>query len=97
MRLPVPPLRRVVHRHEDTGEEMGGGGFEPPKQVAADLQPVPFRHSGIHPYLLVLTIWNDIIKGAKNQGLFAPFCLFHLFRKALGHQDDGIVAADRDV
>ena len=29
---------------------MGGGGFEPPKQVAADLQSVPFGHSGIHPY-----------------------------------------------
>ena len=28
---------------------MGGGGFEPPKQVAADLQSVPFGHSGIHP------------------------------------------------
>ena len=30
---------------------MGGGGFEPPKQVAADLQSVPFGHSGIHPYI----------------------------------------------
>ena len=29
---------------------MDGGGFEPPKQVAADLQSVPFGHSGIHPY-----------------------------------------------
>ena len=29
---------------------MGGGGFEPPKQIAADLQSVPFGHSGIHPY-----------------------------------------------
>ena len=32
---------------------MGGGGFEPPKQVAADLQSVPFGHSGIHPYLIM--------------------------------------------
>ena len=39
VRLPVPPRRR-----------MDGGGFEPPKQVAADLQSVPFGHSGIHPY-----------------------------------------------
>ena len=38
VRLPVPPRRR-----------MDGGGFEPPKQVAADLQSVPFGHSGIHP------------------------------------------------
>ena len=29
---------------------MGGDGFEPSKQVAADLQSVPFGHSGIHPY-----------------------------------------------
>ena len=30
---------------------MDGGGFEPPKQFAADLQSVPFGHSGIHPYV----------------------------------------------
>ena len=29
---------------------MGGGGFEPPKQIAADLQSVPFGHSGICPF-----------------------------------------------
>ena len=29
--------------------QMDGGGFEPPKQFAADLQSVPFGHSGIHP------------------------------------------------
>ena len=28
---------------------MDGGGFEPPKHIAADLQSVPFGHSGIHP------------------------------------------------
>ena len=35
---------------------MGRGGFEPPKQFAADLQSVPFGLSGIRPknkYLLV--------------------------------------------
>ena len=35
---------------------MGGGGFEPPKQVAADLQSVPFGHSGIRPYLYIVFI-----------------------------------------
>ena len=30
---------------------MGRDGFEPSKQVAADLQSVPFGHSGIHPYV----------------------------------------------
>ena len=39
-RLPVPPLRQL----------MDGGGFEPPKQFAADLQSVPFGHSGNRPY-----------------------------------------------
>ena len=28
---------------------MGEGGFEPPKALPADLQSVPFGHSGIHP------------------------------------------------
>ena len=31
---------------------MDGGGFEPPKQFAADLQSVPFGHSGICPYTI---------------------------------------------
>ena len=31
---------------------MDGGGFEPPKAVPADLQSVPFGHSGIPPYSL---------------------------------------------
>ena len=36
---------------------MDGGGFEPPKQYAADLQSVPFGHSGIHPnYALVVLL-----------------------------------------
>ena len=29
---------------------VGEGGFEPPKAVPADLQSVPFGHSGIPPY-----------------------------------------------
>ena len=32
---------------------MGRGGFEPPKQFAADLQSVPFGHSGIHPFRIL--------------------------------------------
>ena len=35
---------------------MDGGGFEPPKQFAADLQSVPFGHSGICPF----EIFNDV-------------------------------------
>ena len=45
-RLPVPPLRHnKINR-------MGDGGFEPPKALPADLQSVPFGHSGIRPWLL---------------------------------------------
>ena len=35
---------------------MDGGGFEPPKQFAADLQSVPFGHSGIHPFKTIYLI-----------------------------------------
>ena len=35
---------------------MDGGGFEPPKQFAADLQSVPFGHSGTHPYGIIYSI-----------------------------------------
>ena len=31
---------------------MDGEGFEPSKAMPADLQSVPFGHSGIHPYLI---------------------------------------------
>ena len=40
VRLPVPPLRHIT---------MGDGGFEPPKALPADLQSVPFGHSGNRP------------------------------------------------
>ena len=38
---------------------MDGGGFEPPKQIAADLQSVPFGHSGIHPNIKLYHIHNS--------------------------------------
>ena len=38
---------------------MDGGGFEPPKQFAADLQSVPFGHSGTHPYGIVFHRADD--------------------------------------
>ena len=34
--------------------QMDGGGFEPPKQFAADLQSVPFGHSGIYPFEYII-------------------------------------------
>ena len=50
-----------------------GGGFEPPKQVAADLQSVPFGHSGIHPCHISLTVMNDTTTQNKMQALFQIF------------------------
>ena len=43
-------------------KKMDGGGFEPPKQFAADLQSVPFGHSGIHPYLVKAFTRSDKIE-----------------------------------
>ena len=56
------------------GLYMGRGGFEPPKQVAADLQSVPFGHSGIYPsikfrHLYVLTRYDFNILFSQLQAL----------------------------
>ena len=64
-RLPVPPLRHILFSYIPIAEIRrirastvalsryvnGRGGFEPPKAVPADLQSVPFGHSGIRPWL----------------------------------------------
>ena len=48
---------------------VGEGGFEPPKQIATDLQSAPFGHSGILPYIKAIAIrqiaflwswWTDL-------------------------------------
>ena len=56
---------------------MGRGGFEPPKQVAADLQSVPFGHSGIYPNVMKtfymcfrLTVKKYIISSNLTQDFF---------------------------
>ena len=61
LRLPIPPHQLTQYRVRITNPHtlrnmptfrryaLDGGGFEPPKQFAADLQSVPFGHSGIHP------------------------------------------------
>ena len=36
---------------DDVVEE---GGFEPPKQLATDLQSAPFGHSGTPPYSILI-------------------------------------------
>ena len=37
-------------RYTTCSDVVGEGGFEPPKLEAADLQSVPFGHSGTPPY-----------------------------------------------
>ena len=55
---------------------MDGGGFEPPKQFAADLQSVPFGHSGIHPYIAyeIVRYRADIINTKPMIGLEPITC-----------------------
>ena len=58
----APPYRRSTQRRQKGKQHsqskccflVGDGGFEPPKALPADLQSVPFGHSGNPPY----TIWN---------------------------------------
>ena len=68
VRLPIPPRRR--HDNRETGlMRVDGGGFEPPKRVATDLQSAPFGHSGIHPDV-ALTVKNHSTGTQKKQALF---------------------------
>ena len=55
LRLHRSPPKKYPRRSNDRREYLvGDGGFEPPKALPADLQSVPFGHSGNPPY----TIWN---------------------------------------
>ena len=65
VRLPVPPRRQLI-----LADQLDGGGFEPPKQFAADLQSVPFGHSGIHPKSesiesRLINLYHSIMKKAR--------------------------------
>ena len=50
LRVMSPTSFQTAPPRDINKKEMGGGGFEPPKHYAADLQSVPFGHSGIHPF-----------------------------------------------
>ena len=54
-RLLHPATMNFLWKCHTALSKMDGGGFEPPKQFAADLQSVPFGHSGIHPKQLKIT------------------------------------------
>ena len=53
--LSNPPSQNTKRKCPDSFESghflVEEGGFEPPKRDAADLQSVPFGHSGTPPYL----------------------------------------------
>ena len=55
---------------------MGDGGFEPPKAKPADLQSVPFGHSGTLPNPTTVTIPHPFcfVKGKKQ--IFSGFLIF---------------------
>ena len=47
----TPPIPANKNRPAEAERFLvGDGGFEPPKALPADLQSVPFGHSGIHPF-----------------------------------------------
>ena len=53
LRLHLSPPKKYPRRSNDRREYLvGDGGFEPPKALPADLQSVPFGHSGNPPYSL---------------------------------------------
>ena len=39
------------------------GGFEPPKSLTADLQSVPFGHSGTPPYEIITLNELELVDG----------------------------------
>ena len=59
-------IRVHIHRLA-LASRMDGGGFEPPKQVAADLQSVPFGHSGIHPKAKTLDLHYTIQRSVLQE------------------------------
>ena len=44
---------------------VGEDGFEPSKRNAADLQSVPFGHSGTPPYEVFLFVWLEPVDGLE--------------------------------
>ncbi len=55
----TPDIQRI------SGVLVGEGGFKPPKSLTADLQSVPFGHSGIPPYSLCCTHFETQRSGFK--------------------------------
>ena len=63
-----------------------GGGFEPPKQEATDLQSAPFGHSGTPPYPILICFASqrlkyDITKHRACQYFFEKFFNYELLHQ----------------
>ncbi len=89
---PLPPSQKIK-TPPGYGEVfilVGAGGFEPPKQIAADLQSVPIGHSGTPPCCLAHSrALNYYSKTSyKMQAFFQNF--FKKFIPLLKERDDVI-------
>ena len=98
LRLPIPPHLRTLcqiacysrkrghtckHCSTDlVNTLLGGGGFEPPKQFAADLQSVPFGHSGICPFISFNRLYIYTTLHTKVQVFFNTSSLANSLRRA---------------
>ena len=65
-RKPLVSLEKNIAEHFCSAMMVGEGGFEPPKAKPADLQSVPFGHSGNPPY--------EIKRLEPVDGLEPPTC-----------------------
>ena len=65
---------------------MGRGGFEPPKQFAADLQSVPFGHSGICPFLYNMKLYKADDRTRTDNLLITNQLLCQLSHIGIYHQ-----------
>ena len=63
---PYAPCTDVLKLYFN-GTLVGEGGFEPPKLLAADLQSVPFGHSGIRPDIALISSDYNTTDFEKNQ------------------------------
>ena len=76
---PLPPKRKNANPNGLAFFLVGEGGFEPPKAKPADLQSVPFGHSGTLPNPTTTTIPQPssfVKRKFSNFLIFLPFPYF---------------------
>ena len=64
---PFESVAKAQKRHTEwcVSFVVGEDGFEPSKRYAADLQSVPFGHSGTPPYSIFLFVWLEPVDGLE--------------------------------